>query len=220
MLKAVIFDLDGTLVDLLDLHFQGFRQVIKEGWDLEIKLEDVERYYGKTAEEIAKPFFESHGVKDVDYKEFGRKRRQVVIDKLHAGYKVKILPGVFEILGQLKSAGVKTALATSNNRETGEAILESARLKGYFQAVVYREDVKNGKPAPDMFLRAAKLLGVKPEECAVVEDSVYGLQAGKAAGMKVIAVETGTQPRKELLACNPHLLVETIEHLSLEDIKD
>ncbi|MCX6695095.1 MAG: HAD hydrolase-like protein, partial [Candidatus Altiarchaeota archaeon] len=78
MLKALIFDLDGTLVDLLDLHWRGFKEVTKEGWGLDFLREDVERHYGKTAEDIARAFFEKHGVGGVDYKEFARKRRNVV----------------------------------------------------------------------------------------------------------------------------------------------
>jgi len=211
MVSAFILDLDGTLVDLLGLHWLGFRTVAVEGWGMDFPREDVEVNYGKSAEEIAKAFFEKHNVTGVDYKAFARKRRDVVLRKLREGYKVKMLPGAMELLKELKAKKVKTALATSNSREMGEAILSAAGLKDYFQAFVYREDIKKGKPAPDIFLKAAKMLNVRPEECVVVEDSVYGVAAGKAAKMKVVAVATGTQPKSELLKQKPDLVLETLE---------
>ena len=218
MLSAFIFDLDGTLVDLFDLHLLGFQEVSLEGWDLQFLREDLSKYYGRPAEDIARPFFEKHGISGVDYGDFARKRRAVVMRNLKAGYDVKVLPGATELLSEIKSAGLKLGLATSSTREMGEAMLKSAGIYEFFSARVYREDVKNGKPAPDIFLKTAELLGAKPPECAVVEDSVYGIQAAKAVGMKTIAVATGTQTKTDLEKLLPDILLGSLK-TRLSDIK-
>jgi HAD superfamily hydrolase (TIGR01509 family) len=214
MLEAVIFDLDGTLVDCFKVHYNAFRRVFLEGWGLDFPRRQLEEHYGKTAEDIARIFFNQQGIRDVDYDDFVAKRRQTVIENLDGN--VRLLPGAVELLKALKEAGVKAGMATANTRKNGEAILKAAGIEGYFDASVYREDVENGKPHPEMFVKACRLLGVEAGDCVVVEDSVHGILAARRAGMRSVAVATGTQSRQELAGCMPDLVVDSLDEVSVD----
>ena len=210
-MAAVIFDLDGTLVDLFELHFQGFRKVIFDDYGLDFRPSDLKPHYGKAGEEIARIFFEANGVDGVDYIRFAEKRRRWVTEHMDA---CAPLPGAKRLLDELKAAHVPIALGTSNPRDIGMAILKACGLDGHFQYEAYREPNVPGKPAPDVFLKAARGLNVRPSECIVVEDSVHGVLAAKAAGMRVVAVATGTHTTDELKAYTPDKVVKDLASLS------
>jgi len=207
-MPAVIFDQDGTLVDLFELHLKGFEAVLR-GSGLEFGREDLARYYGQTGEEIFRRFFAKHGI-TADVGPLAVRRRQWVVDNISY---CRVLPGVKALLEGLKKACVPMAVGTSNTPELAQAILKSCGLDGYFICVSCRDGNMSGKPAPDVFLSAAKRLGAEPSECVVVEDSVFGIRAARAAGMKSVAVATGTHTRKELEAEGPDLLVDSLEEV-------
>ena len=102
---------------------------------------------------------------------------------------VKEKRGCQKFLEQLKSKGIKMGIATSNNRSMVDVVLESLGMKNFFEVITTSDEVKKGKPAPDVYLTTAKLLNVEPKHCLVFEDVVAGIIAGKSAGMKVCAVE-------------------------------
>ena len=104
-------------------------------------------------------------------------------------YEVKEKPGCSSFLEFLKSKGIRMGIATSNNRTMVDAVLKSLNMKDYFEVIITSDEVKKGKPAPDIYLKTADLLGVVPEKCLVFEDVVAGIIAGKSAGMKVCAIE-------------------------------
>ena len=104
-------------------------------------------------------------------------------------YEVKEKRGCQKFLEQLKSKGIKMGIATSNNRSMVDVVLESLGMKNFFEVITTSDEVKKGKPAPDVYLTTAKLLNVEPKHCLVFEDVVAGIIAGKSAGMKVCAVE-------------------------------
>ena len=104
-------------------------------------------------------------------------------------YEVKEKPGCSSFLEFLKSKGIRMGIATSNNRTMVDAVLKSLNIKDYFEVIITSDEVKKGKPAPDIYLKTADLLGVVPEKCLVFEDVVAGIIAGKSAGMKVCAIE-------------------------------
>ncbi|MFH0862045.1 MAG: HAD family phosphatase [Candidatus Altiarchaeota archaeon] len=209
-MPAAIFDQDGTLVDLFELHLKGFQEVLRGRFGLEFGREDLAKYYGKTGEEIMRSFLSKHGV-SADPRPLAVRRRQWVVDNI--GY-CRVLPGVTNLLEGLREAGVPMAVGTSNTSELAGAILKSCGLDGFFACVSCRDDTLRGKPAPDVFLSAAKGLGVVPSECVVVEDSVFGVQAAKAAGMRSIAVSTGMHTRRELEGEGPDMLVYSLSEVA------
>jgi beta-phosphoglucomutase family hydrolase len=128
---------------------------------------------------------------------------------------VTLLPGVLTWLRKLKERGIKSSIASSTIRENIECALEILKIREYFDAIVSGEDVKHGKPDPEVFLLAAKKIGKKPEECVVFEDAHVGIEAGLKAGMKVVALAT-THPPHTLR--NAHIVVYSFNDLRLEDI--
>lgn len=128
---------------------------------------------------------------------------------------IELLPGVEQWLKMLRKESIKTSIGSSTIRLNIECVLERLRIGKYFDIIVAGEDVNRGKPEPDVFLLAAERLGVSPKNCVVFEDAHVGIEAGLRAGMKVVALAT-THPPETLK--NAHLVVNTFNELTLEDI--
>lgn len=183
--KAFLFDLDGTLVDSMwiwksiDIEYLG-----RFGLDLPEDLgSSIE---GMSFSETAVYFKERFSIPD-SLEEIKADWNRMTWQKYTQ--EVPLKPGIREFLTLHRGRGVKMAVATSNSRELAEAVLEAHGLMDYFDAIVTGCEVAHGKPWPDIYLEAAKKLGVSAGECLVFEDIVAGIQAGKSAGMQVAAVE-------------------------------
>ena len=183
--KAVIFDLDGTVVDsmwmweAIDIEYLA-RFGIPLPPDLQKKIS------GMSFRETAVYFKETFGIPD-SLEKIKSDWNEMAMDKYCN--EVPLKPGVLDFLKKLKESGIKTGIATSNSRELAMAVLEALGLSDYFDEVHMSCEVKTGKPAPDIYLLVAEKLGVMPERCLVFEDIMQGILAGKAAGMKVCAVK-------------------------------
>jgi len=214
MMKAVIFDLDGTLVDTTSHYLATYLTILKRDLGLEPDEEMVKKKFGMRATEIMDSLLDDMGV-DKGQVDIG-----AVIDTIRDEFikrvkDVAILPGVLKLLESLKGK-YKIGLATSSRPYAAFNILEQFGLEKYFDAVVTGNDVKHAKPDPEMFLLTAEKLGVKPGECLVVEDAIYGLDAAHAAGMRVVAVATGACTQEELEVAKPDYLFDTLEEFKLD----
>ncbi len=184
MIKAVIFDLDGSLVDSMWIwHAIDIEYLSKFGIDMPKKLQ--EDIGGRSFSETAVYFKERFNLPDT--------LQQIKDDWNHMAWdkysnEVPVKDGVFEVLEYCRNHDIQMGIATSNSRELVDNIVSVHRLEQYIGCIVTGCEVPRGKPAPDVYLAVAKKLGVKPEECLVFEDIVEGIMAGKAAGMKVCAV--------------------------------
>lgn len=183
--KAVIFDLDGTLVDsmwmwhAIDVEFLG-----AYGYECP---EDLHREIeGMSFSETA-VYFKERFKLSLSLEEIKSIWTEMSIDKYR--YEVPLKPGAKEFLQRMKKMGIPCGIATSNGREMVDAVLVSLGIQDYFQAVITACEVNAGKPEPDIYLYVAGKLGVKPEDCLVFEDIPAGILAGKRAGMTVCAVE-------------------------------
>ena len=205
-MKAAIFDLDGTLIDLFDMHYTSFKGTIKDYTGLDFTREDFIAGYGLKGEEIISNFLEREGASTDDLDEMGEERRRRAMGEVG---EVPVLPGVRGIIDELKISGIKLAVGTSARRNMALRVLSAAGLLASFDAVVAIDDVANGKPAPDIFLKAAMDVGADPKECVVFEDSPYGIQAAKAAGMKSVGVLYGSHTPEQLRKINADLTVES-----------
>jgi beta-phosphoglucomutase len=209
MIKAIIFDLDGTLVDTIPIYMAAYIKVINEELGLPIAKEQIEAKFGKKATNIMLELLEDAGMhpSETEVAE--------LIDKIREDFKknfmkVLVLPGVFELLERLKKEGYKIALATSSRNYAADLILKKFELRKYFDAVVTGDDIVHSKPHPEIFLKAAEELGVEPEDCLVVEDAVYGIDAGKAAKMKTLAVRTGGYSDGKLEDCGADWIIDDL----------
>lgn len=198
--KAAIFDLDGTLVDSMGL----WREI-----DIEFLGERGIEYHDGLQEKIEGMSFTETAVFCKEYYSLSESvdELKAIWNKMAADkyrYEVRPKPGAIEFLERLKEKGVKMGIATSNSGELIAAVNEAHHFDDYMSCIVTACSVKKGKPAPDVYLEAARQLGVAPEECLVFEDIVKGIQAGKAAGMKVCAVEdafsAGQRERKKAIS--------------------
>ncbi len=186
MIRAVLFDMDGTVLDTEQLMLWGWKQLIKEGYLSQHIVDVYPDYCGKTHPEMRRMFFEHYG-EDLPLDDLYKKRAAHINRRLEEkGMPLK--PGVPEVFEALRARGYRMALATSTGDTVVARNMEMTGLAHYFDTIVTGSMIQNSKPAPDIFLLAAEKLGVRPEECMVIEDSHAGVRAGVAAGMKVIMV--------------------------------
>lgn len=184
-IEACIFDLDGTLVDSMwmwpqiDREYLG-RFGIEYNENLKNEIDGISFY------ETAVYFKKKFGIAD-SIEKICKDWETMALDKYK--YEVREKPGCIRFLDYLQSENIKLGIATSNNRVMVEAVLRSLNIIDYFQSIITSDEVQMGKPAPDIYLKNAGLLGVAPDKCLVFEDVVAGIIAGKSAGMKVCAIE-------------------------------
>lgn len=201
--EAVLFDLDGTLVDSMwvwediDIEFLEKRKIILPE-NLDVFKEEIE---GMGFTQMAVFFKERfHLEESLD------EIKQIWIDMAFEKYttEVPLKKGVHEFLQMLKEKGIKCGICSSNGRELVEATLKAHGVYDFFSVICTCCEVPNSKPAPDVYLLAAKSLAADPENCLVFEDVPMGILAGKNAGMEVCAVEddfsAGQRERKKELA--------------------
>jgi HAD superfamily hydrolase (TIGR01509 family) len=210
--QAIIFDMDGVIVDSEERHERVFLEVVCEigyGDRLDFRFAD---YIGRSDQVMWVDFVARHKPSQPLAGLLARKRQRMVEIIRREQPLFDGLPELIEKLAPRYALG----LASGSERQVVEAVLEIKRLGRFFSAVVADSDVEHGKPAPDIFLRAAELLRVAPQNCCVIEDSKPGVAAGLAAGMQVIAI-TNTHPAKELQH-STHVVktYEEIERLLLE----
>lgn len=192
--KAVLFDLDGTLVDSMwvwssiDIEYLGSR-------NFKVPLEMQREIEGMSFTEVA-VYFKDRFQLPESIEEIKDTWQRMAMDKY--SHEVPLKPGVAQFLPYLKERGIRMGVASSNSMGLIEAVLTSHGIREYFSCIITSCEVNKGKPAPDVYLAAAKRLGAKPSQCLVFEDIVPGIMAGKNAGMAVCAVsDTYSAPQEE-----------------------
>jgi HAD superfamily hydrolase (TIGR01509 family) len=205
--KAIIFDLDGTLIDSMPLHFKAFKKTLKEH-GVSMKDATLKHFMGSSTKKILqdiKKIYSFQGKVD-DVRE---ERRYHYFQEL--GKKNILFPGVKTLLRNLKK-DYKIAIATGSSRVTVRYPMKKEFLD-LFDYIVTINDVSNGKPAPDQLLLAAKKMKVKPLECLMVGDSNYDIISAKRAKMNSIGVLTGYTSRKELLDAGAKKVFKSVREI-------
>ncbi len=183
--EAVIFDMDGSLVDSMwvwkdiDIEYLG-----RFGLDIPDDLQ--QEIEGMSFTETARYFRDRFGL-DRSVEQIRADWNEMAWDKYRS--RVMLKPGAREFLDYCRSQGIKLGIATSNSREIVDMVMEARGVADYFSCIITACEAKKGKPAPDVYLLTAQQLSVDPKNCLVFEDIVFGIQAGKAAGMEVCAVD-------------------------------
>lgn len=185
MVSGIIFDMDGILIDSERQSNEGWLWAAGQlGVDMPMWL--IDSFKGAPAELCCK-FFDDYYKGVIDYWEAKELRTRHVY-KIRETEGIPVKKGVKDIFEYIRNNGLKCAVATSTRRESAEKTLHEIGVWDYLDAVVYGDEVERGKPEPDIFLRAAKAIGVNPSEAVVVEDSINGIKAGYAAGMRVVHI--------------------------------
>ncbi|MFA5150409.1 MAG: beta-phosphoglucomutase family hydrolase [Candidatus Omnitrophota bacterium] len=210
-LKGVIFDMDGVVVNTVPLHFKAWKKMFS-GYgkkftfkDYELKVDGIPRISGARAvlPELSEERLEKAAAKKQRYLlEFLRKDG------------IKTYPDAVYLIKNLKKDKIKTAIITSSKNCL--YILRKAKINKFFDVIITGNDIKRGKPYPDIFLLAAKRLGLKARECVVIEDAVLGIVAAKRAKIKSIGIDRYSKPARLKQA---NLIVNNLKKLSLSKLK-
>ncbi|MBO4669008.1 MAG: HAD family phosphatase [Lachnospiraceae bacterium] len=211
-MKAVIFDMDGVIFDSERATYLCWKKVAEEH-GLERMDEVYRKCIGVTVEVTRQICLDAYG-EDFPYEQFA-KEASVLYHERYDGGRLPVKEGTREILSYLKENGIPTAIASSTRQERVVSQLDEAGLLGFFNAVVGGESVSKSKPAPDIFLFAAKKLGIAPADCVVIEDSFNGIRAAHAAGMIPVMVPDMLEPDDEIRGKCKFVCISLREVLSL-----
>lgn len=207
--KAAIWDMDGVMVDSAELHFKAWQRLMHE-LGRSLSYDEFVLTFGRKNADILRELL-SPDLTPEQLEELSDRKERYFREQARAG--LRAFPGVKELVQKLHRAGYRQAVASSAPPENIDLILSMLKLKPCFSAVVSADDIDRGKPDPQVFLLAAQRLQVPPACALVIEDSVAGVQAAKAAGMSVIAV-TNTRTREELREAD--IVVDSLGEVSVE----
>lgn len=217
MVSGIIFDMDGVLIDSERQSNEGWLWAAGQlGVDMPMWL--IDSFKGAPAELCCK-FFDDYYKGVIDYWEAKELRTQHVY-KIRETEGIPVKKGVKDIFEYIRNNGLKCAVAISTRRESAEKTLHEIGVWDYLDAVVYGDEVERGKPEPDIFLRAAKAIGVNPSEAVVVEDSINGIKAGYAADMRVvhipdtIAIDDDIRKLTYMVCADLNGLIDVVESIN------
>lgn len=216
MLTAVIFDMDGVIVDTEGLQSKSFEHVLTKHEVTPIYNEHgIVQEVGINARENWHRLKKLHKL-EPEVESLYEQKEAAYEDLLSAG--IKPMPGLIPLLELLREKGIKIAIASSSPLKHIKLVLTQLNLLDKFDALVSGDQVKNGKPAPDIFIAAARQLNVSTNECVVIEDAPTGVKAANSAGIKVIAVPNEFTKKHNF--DHADLTVPNLESLSLEVIQN
>lgn len=193
MVKAIIFDLDGVVIDSEPVAYGILRDMVAPyGGDISLD-EYTTQYLGRTVATGMTTIKNTFNIPETEEELF---QKYMSMEKERVAKGIPLKPGVKEILAYLKEHNIKTIVASSSIRERAEKILESHKISEYFDDLVFGYEVPRGKPYPDIFLKACEKLGVTTDEAIVIEDSEAGINAAHSANIPVICIPDMKYPQK------------------------
>ena len=182
MARAVIFDVDGVIVDSEPIHIEAEKKtLLKHG--VRITTEELRTYTGTTSDFEFNDLIRKYKLNTTAKALFDEKE-VIMFRLLEEGFEPT--KGVLDLIKNLKQEGFKLGIATSGHRKLAYYYLSTLGIESFFDTVVCAEDITHSKPDPEIFLKAAQGLGVKPEDCVVIEDAKLGIEGALKAGMKCI----------------------------------
>ena len=206
---AVVFDMDGVLVDTEHL-WDEVREELTGEWGGRYTPEAQEAMMGMSSHEWSRYLHETVGLR-----ESPETINAEVVRRMLARYEIElpVVPGAGEAVRRLADDGYRIAVASSSNRELIDAVLRRLELAALFEATVSSEEVGRGKPAPDVYLEAARRLDVPASRCAAVEDSASGIRAAREAGMRVIAYPNRHYPPAADVLASADVVIDSLDAL-------
>lgn len=196
MIKAVIFDFDGLIVDTETAWYESYRKV-SEAYGVDLKIDVWGQFVGASFEDFdPMDYIEEHANRQVNREVFKQEADVVFADIMdHA----QVRPGVIDYLEEAKRSGLRIALASSSNRNWVESYLNKFNIRSYFEVVNTSDDVERIKPAPDLYEKTISDLGIDGSEAVAFEDSFHGMTAAKAAGVYCVVVPNQVTAHMEFI---------------------
>lgn len=204
--RAVIFDMDGVLADTEPINERAMAAVLARR-DAHPSHEEYVSLIGMANDASLQWFIDRFGL-DTSIEELAADYEREIVPRLAA--EAVAAPGALSLLSSLLGSGVRLAVASSSPRRAVDALLAAIGVAAMFDVVVSGEEVENGKPAPDIFLRASRDLEVEPGDCVVIEDSPFGIEAARRAGMVAVALRTQYTSGVSVAA---DLVIDSLERL-------
>lgn len=214
MIKGLIFDMDGTLIQNMPYHMKAFDvQAERHGYKLTQPVSN--RFYGRHNDEIFLNVVEPWVVEKYGL-QFLSEEKEAIYRELYAG-NVRLTDGLEALIADAKANGVKCYIGSAGPRVNLELIWQGAELDDKIDGYICGDDVVNFKPHPEIFLKCCERMGLQPEECIVFEDALSGIKAGFAAGCKVIALSTTAKP-EDLAVEGLKYIVPNFEGMTIESL--
>ena len=212
MITAVIFDMDGVIVDSEPIHIEAEKQTLLK-YGVKITTEELRTYTGTTAEFEFNDLIRKYKLNTTAKTLFDVKE-DIMFRLLEERTEPTI--GVIDLIKNLKQQGFKLGIATSGHRKLAQYYLNKLGIASFFDTVVCAEDITRSKPDPEIFLKAAQRLGVEPAKCIVIEDAKLGIEAAVKAGMKCIGYSNPNSGNQDLSKAD--WLVADFTELDLQEL--
>lgn len=196
MIKGAVFDMDGLMFDTERLVYETWQKMMDE-LGFEYSLDVFKNTIGLRTDE-AESYYNSVYGERFEYKPLRQKCRNTFLERV-GKEGVPIKKGLIDLLDFLKAKNIKIAVATSTSAQTALKTIKMAGVYDYFDAFVCGDEVKNGKPNPEIFLKAAETLLLLPNECVAFEDSINGIKSAYSADMTTVMVPDYLQPTEEIM---------------------
>lgn len=216
MLTGAIFDMDGVLLNNLEYHLEAF-QLLGLEEQREWGRQEILATFGRRNRDMLESLFGAP-LSPQKLKRLAARKEELYRRRIADELGETMVPGLPEFLKDLRDAKIAIALATSGPPENVNLVLEGLRIRGFFRSVVTGEEVRNGKPDPEIFLLAAQRLGQVAGDCVVFEDSESGIRAALRAGCRCAALAT-THRRGELQQLAPHLILDDFTGITTEILR-
>lgn len=187
-IRAVIFDMDGVLIDAKEWHYEALNRALRLFGHEISRYDHLHAYDGLPTRKKLEMLTRQHGLPSGLHGFINQLKQQYTMEIIHARCKPVFTHEY--ALARLKGEGFLLGLASNSIRRTVETMMDYANLTRYFTVMLSNEDVERAKPHPDIYLKAAALLGIPPDACLVLEDNAHGIQAARAAGTHVLEVGT------------------------------
>ncbi|UXX78122.1 HAD family phosphatase [Reichenbachiella carrageenanivorans] len=216
MLEAVIFDMDGVIMDSEPIHYETELEIIKRFGVTDYAPEDHAKYVGMRTWDLWTGNIAKYGL-DTTAEALTIEGDEAYINALREK-DFGPIEGLLPLLNRIQSNGIRMIVASSASRENIKLVLDKFAITDFFEGYVSSQDVKKTKPNPDIFLLAAKTLDVSPEHCVVIEDAKHGVQAAISAGMKCIGYRNLNSGNQDL--SKAHIIVNTHDNIDLKLLEE
>lgn len=213
-IRALIFDMDGVIVDSEPLHLLAYQEYFEQ-FDIHYTEEHNQEFLGTKDVAMAQILIDRHNLPETP-QTLVRAKESILLRLIKEQALAR--PGLMEILNGAREVWLPMAIASSATLPTIHLVVDHLNIRDYFRTLTSGDEVKNGKPAPDVFLLAAQRLSVEPQHCLVIEDTLNGIRAAKAATMHCIAIPCEATFHQDHSAAD--LRLKSLAEISIERAPD